>query len=187
MTSPRNPPLSISVSQPPSISVLELKNLVSEDASIPVSKIKILFNKKPVADAKTLGELLGDETPEKVELGLMIMGGAASIVSKAPKATGEPKSAGAPGTDNAPTPNIDERPSTATEKAHDREIEMKDAETADSATNIPSTAIGMHGRDALMTPEFWDDLKGFLVQRLKDEKLGNDIGERFRQNLVGGV
>lgn len=144
---------------------------MSEDASIPVLKIKVLFNKKPVHDAKTLSELLGDETPEKVELGLMIMGGAASIIPRAEKfKVAEPK------------PNVDERPETQAERAHDREIEMKDVECT-----LPSAAIGVHGKDALNTPEFWDDLKGFLTQRLRDERLGVEVAEKFKQNLVGGV
>lgn len=115
----------------------------------------------------------------------MIMGGASSILPRSPPSTSTPRSANNPGTDAAPTPNIDERPETEAEKAQDREIEMKDVSI--NIPSIPSTAVGMHGRDALMTPEFWDDLTGFLVQRLKDEKLGNEIGERFRQGLVGGV
>lgn len=168
LTSPRNPPLSINVDQPASISVLELKNIVSEDASIPVAKIKVLYGKKPVHDAKTLFELLGDEQPESVELGLMIMGGAASVVPREPKSVAEPK------------PNIDERPETQEER--EREIEMKDVEE-----DLPSAAVGMHGKDALNAPEFWDDLKGFLTQRLKDEKLGHEVADRFKQSLVGGI
>ena len=67
-------------------------------------KIKVLFSKKPVGDAKTLSELLGDESPESVELGLMIMGGAGSVVPREPKVPAEP------------IPNVDERPETQEER-----------------------------------------------------------------------
>lgn len=170
LTSPRNPPLSINTDQPASISVLELKNLVSEDASIPIAKIKVLYGKKPVHDAKTLSELLGDEQPDTVELGLMVMGGAASVVAREPKAATEAK------------PNIDERPETSAEKAKEKDIDMTDVDSC-----LPSTAVGVHGKEALNTPEFWDDLKGFLQQRLKDEHLGHEVADRFKQSLVGGI
>lgn len=179
LTSPRNPPLSINTDQPTSISILELKNIVSEDASIPVAKIKVLYGKKPVHDAKTLSELLGDEQPDTVELGLMIMGGAASVVAREPK---ERNNAGAPESGDTPPPNIDERPETSAEKAKERDIDMTDVDSC-----LPSTAVGVHGKEALNTPEFWDDLKGFLQQRLKDEHLGHEVADRFKQSLVGGV
>ena len=180
LTSPRNPPLSINTDQSASISVLELKNIVSEDASIPVNKIKVLYGKKPVHDAKTLQELLGDESPDAVEMGLLIMGGAASVVPREPK---EPKAAEAPGTDGGPKMNIDERPETSQEKAKDRDTEMRDADDG----CLPSTAVGVHGKEVLNTPEFWDDLKGFLQQRLEDEHLGHGVCDRFKQSLVGGI
>lgn len=160
---------------------MELKNIVSEDASIPVAKIKVLYGKKPVHDAKTLQELLGDESPDAVELGLMIMGGAASVI---PRKLKEPKAAGAPGNDEEPKMNIDERPEFAPEKAKDREVEMRDA-NYDGC--LQSTAVGVHGKDAINTPEFWDDLKGFLQQRLRDEHLGHEVCDRFKQSLVGGI
>lgn len=146
-----------------------------------MAKIKVLYGKKPVGDAKTLQELLGDEQPDQVELGLMIMGGAASVVPREPK---EKNSAGGPGSGNGPKMSIDERLETSDEKAHERDVQMRDANDDGC---LPSTAVGVHGKEALITPEFWDDLKGFLQQRLRDEHLGHEVADRFKQSLVGGI
>jgi len=41
------------------------------------------------------------------------------------------------------------------------------------------------GREVLKTEEFWGDLKGFLVQRLKDEEVGERVCGIFRKALDG--
>src|SRR5271168_2020596 len=75
----RNPPLDIVLkSQSPLTSMLDLKTEVSNQASIPIEKIRILHKKKPVGDAKVLKNLVGDEDTS-VEFSVMIMGGAASV------------------------------------------------------------------------------------------------------------
>jgi hypothetical protein len=42
------------------------------------------------------------------------------------------------------------------------------------------------GRSVLATEEFWGDLKGFLVQRLKDEKEGERVWGVFKDAMKGG-
>lgn len=134
LKSARNPPLDISLSaQPLSTSILSLKESVSSQTSIPSSKIKLLYNKKPVPDSKVLKDLLGDGAEvTKVEFGIMVIGGAAAL------------------------------------KKSDEEIEP--------------TVIG-EGKEVLKTEEFWGDLKGFLIQRLKDEGEGERVVGVFREAL----
>jgi hypothetical protein len=76
----RNPPLDIKLtSQPLSTSILDLKGSVSKQARIPLDKIKVLHNKRPVQDSKILKDLVG-ETEAAIEFSVMVMGGAASIL-----------------------------------------------------------------------------------------------------------
>lgn len=100
-----------------------------------VSKIKLLYNKKPTTDSKTLKDLLGDaaDTTKDVEFSVMVMGGGAPG-----------KAAASP----AASPAI--------------EIPQPDMVT------VP-VAQGPSGAKLLESASFWEDLKGFLQQRLKDE------------------
>lgn len=41
-------------------------------------------------------------------------------------------------------------------------------------------AQGTSGSDTLATPEFWDDLKGFLLQRVRDEKEAAELFDTFQ-------
>lgn len=44
-----------------------------------------------------------------------------------------------------------------------------------------SVAQGASGDEVLGSEEFWDDLKGFLVQRIRDEGKAAEVWETFRQ------
>src|SRR5690554_1339097 len=79
----RNPPLDVSLPpQDPSTSIHTLKSLLESDSGIPASKVRILYRKKPVPDSKVLKELLTEEDVaagvDSLELGVMVLGGAAS-------------------------------------------------------------------------------------------------------------
>ncbi|KAH7154995.1 cell-cycle control medial ring component-domain-containing protein [Dactylonectria estremocensis] len=127
----RNPPLDIKfTSQPLDTSVLDIKSKVLAQTRIPVAKIKLLHNKKPVPDSKVLKDLLGD-TETAIEFSVMVIGGAAAIPPEKPEAA--PKA--------APT-----------------------------------------GQAALETEEFWDDLKGFLMQRLKDQAQAEELSTLFKSS-----
>ncbi|ORY64482.1 cell-cycle control medial ring component-domain-containing protein [Pseudomassariella vexata] len=127
----RNPPLDIKLSsQTLNTSILDVKNVVAEQTSIPVDKIKMLYKKKPVVDSKVLKDLVA-EGETSVEFSVMILGGAAATAKKL------------------------------------------DAE-ADVQTDV---AQGQSGQETIESAEFWDDLKGFLSQRIRDEK---QTGELFR-------
>ncbi|RMJ07430.1 hypothetical protein BHE90_007273 [Fusarium euwallaceae] len=127
----RNPPLSIKLtSQPLDTSVLDIKNSVQKQTRIPVAKMKLLHNKKPVPDSKILKDLLGD-TDMSIEFTVMVIGGAAAIPPEEPEAA----------------PEV-----------------------------LPT------GKEALETEEFWSDLKGFLMQRLKDEAQAEELSVLFRSS-----
>ncbi|KAM0427042.1 hypothetical protein ACHAPT_007941 [Fusarium lateritium] len=127
----RNPPLSIKLtSQPLDTSVLDIKNSVQKQTRIPVAKMKLLHNKKPVPDSKILKDLLG-ETDLSIEFTVMVIGGAAAIPPEEPEAAPE---------------------------------------------------VLPRGKEALETEEFWSDLKGFLMQRLKDEAQAEELSGLFRSS-----
>ena len=135
----RNPPLDISLSsQPLSTSILALKETLSSQTTVPVSKIRLLHNKKPVPDSKILKDLLGDAGDEvqKIEFSVMIIGGAAAM------------------------------------KGKEEEVEPK--------VVAPGT---ISGKDVLATEEFWEDLGGFLTQRLKDEAEAERVVKLFRKAI----
>ncbi|KAI9704693.1 MAG: hypothetical protein M1820_005441 [Bogoriella megaspora] len=63
---------------PPTTSIHSLKSLYANQhpssSSLDTSKIKILFNKKPVADSKTLGDVVGEDGSREVEFSVMVVG-----------------------------------------------------------------------------------------------------------------
>ncbi|OLN91963.1 hypothetical protein CCHL11_01488 [Colletotrichum chlorophyti] len=127
----RNPPLDIKLSsQSLNTSILDLKTAVETQSRIPVDKIKLLHNKKPVPDSKVLKDLLTEEQ-SSLEFSIMVIGGAAAVKQ-------EPAGVAAP------------------------------------------TAQGDIGEAALETSEFWSDLQGFLMQRLKDEKKAEELSALWR-------
>jgi len=46
---------------------------------------------------------------------------------------------------------------------------------------VPSVAQGESGHAVLSKEEFWGDLKGFLLQRLRDEDEGEKVYATFRK------
>lgn len=128
----RNPPLDIKLtSQPLTTSLLDIKNTVSSQTRIPVDKMKLLYNKRPLTDSKILKDVLGD-ADMSVEFFVMVIGGAAAIPPV------EPAGAAAP-------------------------------------TEATGTA-------ALETDAFWADLKGFLMQRLKDQAAAEELSRLFKSS-----
>ncbi|KAG5977868.1 hypothetical protein E4U55_006480 [Claviceps digitariae] len=129
----RNPPLDIKLtSQPLSTSLLDIKARVAEQTRIPVDKLKVLHNKRPLTDSKILKDIVGgdDGADNRIELSVMVIGGAAAIMPEQNAA-------------------------------------------------VPATAAAS-GQDALTTEVFWEDLNGFLLQRLRDEETAGELGRLFR-------
>ncbi|KAL6910407.1 cell-cycle control medial ring component domain-containing protein [Trichoderma evansii] len=76
----RNPPLDITLpALPLSTSVLDVKTAVREQTRIPIDKMKLLLNKRPVADSKVLKELRANESDRAIDFSVMVIGGAAAI------------------------------------------------------------------------------------------------------------
>ena len=132
----RNPPLDLKLTSQPldTTSVLDVKTQVQAQTRIPVEKMKLLHNKRPVTDSKVLKDLLGSESaaPSSLEFSVMVIGGAAAI----------------------PPP-----------------VEAVQ-ESAGEAQDV----------SPLTTDAFWSDLRGFLMQRLKDEQQADDFSRLFKSS-----
>lgn len=130
-------------------SVYDVKAAYASEARFDITKIKLLKNKKPVADSKSLGDVRGDGgsgvTSDKeslLEFSVMVMAGAAA--SPAPVAA-------VPG-------------------AEEMEVDQK-----------APVAQGSSGVEVLGKEEFWDDLRGFLLQRVRDEGESTKLLSTFRR------
>lgn len=175
LKSARNPVLDFSLQSVPlsTTSAQDLKDAVRDrvaDASdatkkVSLDKIKILYKKKPVTGNKTVAEILADE-PEllvggrEVELGVMIMGGAQPVPVDVDAGADKMETA----TDTAPTA-----------------MALAEAE----AEGIPKPAVGPSGEEVLLTDGFWDDLQGFMEQRLKDEETAKRLRGMFYTAWTG--
>lgn len=91
----RNPPLDIKLtSQPLNTSILDIKSQVMAQTRIPVEKMKVLHNKKPVPESKVLKDILG-ESDMAVEFSVMVIGGAAAIPPEEKAEAAVPEASGA--------------------------------------------------------------------------------------------
>lgn len=149
----RNPPLDIKLTSQPlsTTSVLDIKTAVASQANLLAEKIKVLHKKKPVADSKVLKDLIGDEETT-VEFSVMVMGGAAAAAaSPADASDGTPAAAATP----------------------------RAAEEENAAADTAPVAQGHSGEAVLETDAFWTDLRGFLLQRIRDEKITEELFGKF--------
>jgi hypothetical protein len=144
-------------------SIHDLKTQYAAKANQPLDKVKLLLNRKPAADLKTLKEL---GVNENVELTVMVMGATASTPgasSPSVEKTEPPLPAAAPPPDKM---DID-TPALQSEKA------QLEAQGKSSQAN---TTDGI-----LQSEDFWTDLKGFLAQRLRDQGEGERLAKAFRE------
>ncbi|KAL8827345.1 MAG: hypothetical protein Q9191_003237 [Dirinaria sp. TL-2023a] len=147
----RNPPISLTLpSQPLSTSVVDLKSAIAKEVKAKsIEGVKILHNKKPCVDSKTVKDFLGEEeVPSEIEFSVMIMGGVAATENKA------------------------EAGNTA-EGGEKKDVDQ------------PPAAQGPSGDEVLESEEFWNDLKGFLSQRLKNDGKAEEVTNVFRQSWKG--
>ncbi|KAL2000813.1 hypothetical protein VTN02DRAFT_2588 [Thermoascus thermophilus] len=165
LKSARNPVLQLTVDNAPlsTTTVEDLKDAVHQrvvadpqtGAKVPLDKIKILYKRKPVT-GKTVAEVLADEPDalaggKEVELGVMIMGGATVVSPEAAPA------AAAAAAEEEKKPEAEAPP-----------VQLKAAQ-------------GPSGEEVLKTDAFWDDLRGFLAQRIKDEAEATRLKELFKK------
>ena len=151
----RNPPLDISLSsQPLTTSVLDLKQAVAENiGNTSTEKIRLLYKKKPCSDSKSLKDVVGDEVPPggEAEFSVMIMGGATT----------------------------EEKPDSSAAISPD--VVMGGTGSQEQQTNDDApVAQGVSGKGVLDTEEFWNDLLGFLMQRIRDHGVAEQALESFK-------
>jgi ubiquitin-like protein 4 len=148
----------------------DIKSQYAQNTGPALDRIKLLLNKKPAADLKTLKEL-GIEG-DHVELSVMIMGGAAaSATSPAASSPVVEKSQPIPAPAPADKMDIDEKtPAPESEKAQAEAESKPDLNSAEAI---------------LKSEDFWNDLKGYLAQRLRDEKEGDRLAKLFREAYGG--
>ncbi|KAL8987649.1 MAG: hypothetical protein Q9169_008674 [Polycauliona sp. 2 TL-2023] len=148
----KNPPLNLSLpAQQLTTSIHALKQRIAQEINRDSTEgIKILYQRKPCSDAKTVAEVVGDEGKEKgeVEFGVMVVGGVAVA------ATGADKGSAAGGED----------------------VKMEDGKGEDAPV-----AQGQSGEEVLGSAEFWDDLKGWLMQRVRDEGKAEEAWSLFKR------
>ncbi|KXT01846.1 hypothetical protein AC578_2149 [Pseudocercospora eumusae] len=148
--------------------IFDLKSQYASKTGLQQDKIKLLLNKKPAQDLKTLKDV-GVE--KDVEFSIMIMGGAGgtpraqspAVVEKAPAPAAAP-----PAAEAGDKMDVDEKtPAPESEKA------AAEAEKMDTSDDSPESILKTDG--------FWSDLQGFLTTRLKDEGQGEKLSKLFRQ------
>ncbi|CAK7197723.1 hypothetical protein SEUCBS139899_000371 [Sporothrix eucalyptigena] len=102
----RSPPLDVKLASPDytftlgTTSLLDVRTALSEKTHVPLEKLRLLHNKKPVVDSKVLKDLVaasaGGNEPNEIELGVMVTGGAATVAAAAAAAASSPAVAGTP-------------------------------------------------------------------------------------------
>jgi hypothetical protein len=172
LRSGRNPVLHFTVDNVPleTTTIQELKEAVQKKVQttnadkqpmkVPLDKIKILWNRKPV-QKKTIAEILGNEpvahTGDEPEFGVMILGGA-TVVDVASKRK------------LAPAAEVETRP--------EGEV-MPDAE-GQLGESQPLPAQGKVGDMVLQTAAFWSELQDFLEARVRDESEAARLKDLFK-------
>ncbi|KAK7888412.1 hypothetical protein LTR67_008758 [Exophiala xenobiotica] len=163
LKSARNPTMTLTLPQmdPSSTTVQSLKEQVQSHLGgsgvVQIDKIKLLLNKKPIPPSKkTVAEALDEkEAKGDIELGVMVMGGAPD----------PPPQVQVPPADMAGAP---EREKAAVE-AESRPTPMEGVETVQAESRAPVQPGQTSGEIVLQTDEFWNDLQGFLEQRIRDQ------------------
>ena len=165
LKSARNPAMNLSIPSvdPATTTIQTLKEQIQSHLGGPsvvaLDKIKILLNKKPVPPSKkTIVDALdgsGKLTEKELEFGVMVMGGAPDPPPQRPVTVDE---------------QIATAPRSAKAVAGGESTAMEGVESTTTAKDA-SIAVQpgeLTGSAVLETAEFWDDLQGFLEQRIRD-------------------
>ena len=164
-------------------SIYEVKDQYAKQTSLPHEKIKVLLNKKPAADLKTLKEL---GVTGNVEFSVMVLGGSGATPSAGTPAASSPAVEKADPA--ASVPVVPAAPPAAAEKMDVDEqtsapgSEKAQAESAPTGKSAPGA--GPSGPGALNTMEFWNDLQDFLAQRLRDTEEAERLSKVFKMAWV---
>jgi len=139
--------------QTPSSSIYDVKAACAARAGYLPEKVKVLWERKPVSESKTVREVVGEAAKEgaEVEMGVMFVG--------------------------QPT----EMAGSGVEKQ--KEVESVPAKEEDDVWHEAPVAPGQeHGKAILETDSFWDDLHGFVLQRIKDEDTTKEVVAGFKKS-----
>lgn len=143
--------LSLPSLNPTTTTIQSLKEQVQSHLGGPsvvgIDKVKILLNKKPVPPSrKTVSDALDDKSAgHEIEFGVMIMGGAPDPPPQQPPTA--PRSTTGPDSEK-PTP-------------------MEGVEATNTVSDPVHPGVES-GASVLESAAFWDDLQGFLEQRIRD-------------------
>jgi ubiquitin-like protein 4 len=150
---------------------------------VEISKIKILSQRKPIPPSKkTLGEVLSDSTDagkKDVEFGVMVMGGAPDPPPSAPTTlfAASQQQASGPVSEDAAREAASKIPARASDD-QSTSTPMDGVEKSKSPPAVqPGDAIV---KIVLATDGFWEDLQGFMEQRLKDSDQASKLSGIFR-------
>ncbi|KAK3066497.1 hypothetical protein LTR53_017127 [Teratosphaeriaceae sp. CCFEE 6253] len=152
----------------PTSTIHDVKTSYAQQSGQQQDKIKLLLNKKPAADLKTLSEL-GVEG-ESVEFSVMLMGGTSSAATTPAVEKGEPAMPVVGG--GGDKMEVDTPDPVSAPSAPAPESEKAQAEAQPETGTV---------EEMLKGEEFWADLKGFLVQRLRDEGEAEKLAAVFRE------
>lgn len=89
----RSPPLDVKLTRPEydfalaTTSLLDVRTALADKTHVPLEKLRLLHNKKPVPDSKALKDVAAAASaggqPTEIELGVMVTGGAATVAAAA--------------------------------------------------------------------------------------------------------
>ncbi|KAL8982796.1 MAG: hypothetical protein Q9205_002795 [Flavoplaca limonia] len=137
-------------SQPLATSIFALKQAIASDIKRDSTDgIKILYQRKPCSDAKTVGEVVGEQAKGEVEFGVMVVGGAA--------------------------------PAAAVDASVGKGGEGEDVKMGGEVEEGLPAAQGASGDEVLGSAAFWDDLKGWLMLRVRDEGKAEEVWSLFKR------
>ncbi|KAL9627576.1 MAG: hypothetical protein Q9204_006469 [Flavoplaca sp. TL-2023a] len=148
----KSPPLNLTLpAQPFSTSIFALKQAIaSEIERDSTDGIKILYQRKPCSDAKTVGEVVGEQAKGEVEFGVMVVGGGAA-------------------------------PAAAVDASVGKRVEGEDVKMGGGVEEGVPAAQGASGDEVLGSAAFWDDLKGWLMLRVRDEGKAEEGWSLFKR------
>jgi len=148
----------------------DIKTQYAFKSGLPQDKIKLLLNKKPAADLKTLKDL--GATQDGIEFSVMVMGGTASV---------------APSPMAMISPLVERNTSVSAAQSSDKmEIDERPAAPASEKVQVPAekSASQLGGAELILSSEeFWTDLREYLAKRLTDEKEAERLAKLLRETL----
>jgi len=159
----------------------DVKTKYAQQSGQHQDKIKILYNKKPAADLKSLKDL--GVTEDTVELSVMIMAGGSTPSAGTPAVASPVAEKSEPAMSVPTVPTVPTLPESTGGDAIevDNEAPAPDSEKAQAEAEAKSEGQASGADEILETEEFWNDLQGFLGQRLRDEQEGRRLTGIFRE------